>query len=106
MAFPTGVSVNECAAHYTPNVGEIRTLGNKDILKIDFGVHFDGYLIDSAFTVNFNPVLEPLKKATEEATNAGLKIAGADILISEVTAAIEEVLTSFEVVEPNGNILP
>ena len=51
------------AAHYSPNYGDEVVLGKDDVCKIDFGVHVKGYLIDSAFTVAFNPIYEPLLKA-------------------------------------------
>jgi len=37
IAFPTGCSINHCAAHYTPNIGDMTVLNAGDIMKIDFG---------------------------------------------------------------------
>lgn len=37
IAFPTGCSVNYCAAHYTPNPGDNTVLEYDDVCKIDFG---------------------------------------------------------------------
>jgi len=37
IGFPTGCSINDCAAHYTPNPGDDTVLGKDDIMKIDFG---------------------------------------------------------------------
>ena len=42
LAFPTGCSLNHCAAHYTPNAGDTTVLGEKDVCKIDFGTHING----------------------------------------------------------------
>lgn len=39
LAFPTGCSLNHCAAHYTPNAGDGTVLGYDDVCKIDFGTH-------------------------------------------------------------------
>ncbi|MEJ1277097.1 methionine aminopeptidase 2 [Cricetulus griseus] len=39
LAFPTGCSLNNCAAHYTPNAGDTTVLQYDDICKIDFGTH-------------------------------------------------------------------
>ncbi len=55
IGFPTGCSINHCAAHYTPNPGDETVLGVDDVCKIDFGTHFNGRIIDCAFTVAFNP---------------------------------------------------
>lgn len=45
MAFPTGCSLNNCAAHYTPNAGDPTVLKYDDVCKIDFGTHINGMLI-------------------------------------------------------------
>lgn len=55
IAFPTGCSINHVAAHYTPNPGDERVLQPDDVMKIDFGTHVRGLLVDCAFTVAFNP---------------------------------------------------
>ena len=42
IGFPTGCSLNHCAAHYTPNAGDKTVLSYDDVMKIDFGVHVKG----------------------------------------------------------------
>ena len=42
LAFPTGCSINHCAAHYTPNAGDKTVLQYDDVCKIDFGTHING----------------------------------------------------------------
>lgn len=42
LAFPTGCSRNNCAAHYTPNNGDTTVLQYDDVTKIDFGTHING----------------------------------------------------------------
>ena len=44
LAFPTGCSLNHCAAHYTPNAGDKTVLQYDDVCKIDFGTHVNGEL--------------------------------------------------------------
>jgi methionyl aminopeptidase len=74
IAFPTGCSLNNCAAHYTPNPGDDDVvLGYDDVCKIDFGTQIEGKIIDCAFTIAFNPVYDNLLKAAQDATNAGLQ---------------------------------
>ncbi|MFB6190235.1 MAG: type II methionyl aminopeptidase [Candidatus Nanohaloarchaea archaeon] len=51
-AFPVNLSVDEEAAHYTPPPGGDRVLSEDDLLKIDIGAHSDGYIADTALTVN------------------------------------------------------
>lgn len=46
LAFPTGCSLNNCAAHYTPNAGDTTVLQYDDICKIDFGTHISGEFLE------------------------------------------------------------
>ena len=77
MGFPTGLCLNNVGAHWTPNPGAKEViLFYDDVLKVDFGVHVNGRIVDSAFTVAFNPVYDNLLAATKAATNTGLKVSG------------------------------
>jgi len=42
LAFPCGCSLNNCAAHYTPNAGDDTVLQYDDVCKIDFGTQING----------------------------------------------------------------
>ncbi|CAI6338627.1 unnamed protein product [Periconia digitata] len=96
MGFPTGLSINHCAAHYTPNAGNKMVLQQEDVMKVDFGVHINGRIVDSAFTLSFDPVYDNLINACKDATNAGIKEAGIDVRMSDIGAAIQEVMESYE----------
>jgi methionyl aminopeptidase len=75
LAFPTGLCLNNIGAHWTPNAGGKEViLQYDDVLKVDFGVHVSGRIVDSAFTVAANPVYDPLLDAVRAATNTGLKV--------------------------------
>lgn len=75
LAFPTGLCLNNIGAHWTPNTGAKEViLQYDDVLKVDFGVHVNGRIVDSAFTVAANPVYDPLLEAVRAATNTGLKV--------------------------------
>ncbi|CAH8476214.1 unnamed protein product [Schistosoma turkestanicum] len=102
LAFPTGCSINNCAAHYTPNGGDNTVLNYDDVCKIDFGVHVNGRIIDCAFTLHFNPKFDTLVEAVKDATNTGIKAAGIDVRLCDVGAAIQETMESYEV-ELDGN---
>ena len=70
-AFPCTVCINEVAAHFTPfKEGEILKKG--DVLKVDFGLYYNGYISDNAFTVevgtnNYSKLLETTMKALNNA---------------------------------------
>ncbi|KAF2441923.1 methionine aminopeptidase 2-like protein [Karstenula rhodostoma CBS 690.94] len=96
MGFPTGLSINHCAAHYTPNAGNKMVLQHEDVMKVDFGVHINGRIVDSAFTMHFDPTYDNLVNACKDSTNAGIKEAGIDVRMSDIGAAIQEVMESYE----------
>ena len=105
QAFPTGCSLNNVAAHYTPNYGDNTVLTKNDVLKLDFGVHFNGYLIDSAFTIAFDHQYDNLLSAVKEATNTGIRMAGIDVRLCDIGEGIQEVMESHEV-EIKGKTFP
>lgn len=97
IAFPTGASLNHCAAHWTPNLGDETVLKYDDVMKIDYGSHIGGLMTDCAFTVAFNPTYDNLLEAVKEATNTGIKTAGIDVRLADIGAAIQETMESYEV---------
>lgn len=105
IAFPTGCSLNNVAAHYTPNPGDNTVLGYDDVCKIDFGTHINGRIIDTAFTVAFNPTYDKLLEAVKDATNTGIKAAGIDVRLGEIGGLIQETMESYEV-EIKGKVYP
>lgn len=84
IAFPTGASLNHCAAHWTPNLNDETVLGYDDVMKIDYGSHIKGLMTDCAFTVAFNPEYDNLLLAAQDATNTGIKAAGIDVRLCDV----------------------
>ena len=96
-AFPTGCSLNHVAAHWTPNPGDKTVLEYDDVMKIDFGTHVKGRIIDSAFTVAHNPKHAPLLEAVQAATETGIREAGIDVRLCDIGAAIQETMESHEV---------
>ena len=97
LAFPTGCSRNHIAAHWTPNGGDNTVLEYDDVVKMDFGTHIKGRIIDCAWTLTFNDKYDPLVKGVQEATETGIKHAGIDARLCDVGAAIQEVMESNEI---------
>jgi methionyl aminopeptidase len=97
IAFPTGVNLDHIAAHYSPNAGNKTILKKENVMKVDFGVHINGRIVDSAFTMSFDHTYDNLLQAVKEATNTGVKEAGIDVRMSDIGAAIQEVMESYEV---------
>lgn len=49
-AFPINVAIDNVAAHFTPRIEDRTKLERGNIVKIDVGVHVDGYIGDTAAT--------------------------------------------------------
>ncbi|KKG16291.1 methionine aminopeptidase [Methanosarcina sp. 2.H.T.1A.6] len=92
-AFPCNISRNQEAAHATPKAGDKDVFG-KDIVKLDLGVHVDGYIADSAVTVDLSGNSD-LVKASEEALAAAIDLMKPGVGTGEIGAAIEESIRSY-----------
>ena len=105
IAFPTGLSVNNCAAHWSPNPNDTyQTLSENDLVKIDFGVHLSGYILDGAFSWSPTDKFDDLIGVSLEATECGIKSAGPDAILGEIGANIQEIIENSEV-EINGKLV-
>ncbi|GIU72195.1 MAG: type II methionyl aminopeptidase [Candidatus Nitrosocaldaceae archaeon] len=89
-AFPCNVSLNEIAAHYTAEPDDETIVKDGDVLKIDIGVHINGYIADTAVTTCYNPEYESLTNATELALQEAIKIVKAGVNASDIGKVIED----------------
>ena len=95
MAFPTNLSINEIAAHYTPaHNDETKAHG---LLKVDLGVHIDGWTADTAFSIDLENSEENKKliEASKKALDNAIKKAKENIRTSEIGKAISETIESY-----------
>jgi methionyl aminopeptidase len=88
-AFPTGIGINGITAHYAPQEGDERRITEEDIVKIDYGVHFDGYIADTAVTVSESPRYQLLMETTKRALDAAINVVKRDPRAGEIGRAIE-----------------
>lgn len=91
-AFPCNVSVNEIAAHYTSPPEDKRRIPEDSIVKIDIGVHVDGYIADTAATVCFSPEYESLVYTAEEALAKAVEILHPGLSVSRFGSAIQRII--------------
>jgi len=94
-AFPCNVGINEVAAHYTSSWDDASVLPKDSVVKVDFGVHIDGYINDSAVTVSLNPVYRSMIEVAEEALRIGVGIIAHGVKFSDVGQEIEKVITQY-----------
>jgi methionyl aminopeptidase len=95
-AFPTNLSINEIAAHYTPSYNdETKAEG---LLKVDLGVQVDGWIADTAFSVDLENSSgnKKLIEASEKALQNGIKKAEEGKSLGEIGKAIQETMESYK----------
>jgi len=93
-AFPCNVSINEITAHYTSPPGDKQTVPAGSLVKVDLGVHVDGYIADTAQTVCFNPEYEDLVTTAEDALQTGIKTIRAGMFTSRFGSTVQKVIES------------
>jgi len=71
-AFPMNISIDEEAAHATPGVDDDETFG-EEMINVDIGVHVDGWIADTAITVDLSGQDE-LLEASAEALDAAIEM--------------------------------
>ena len=94
IAFPTNLSINEIAAHYTPSYDdETKARG---LLKIDLGVHVDGWISDTAFSMDLedNEENRKLIEASKQALENASKIMKKGVKTNEIGRAVQETIES------------
>ncbi len=91
-AFPCNVSINEVAAHFTSPPHDERRVPINSVVKIDLGVHVDGYVTDTAFTVCFNSEHAKMVEAAEHALKTAIENISADMPTSKIGGLIENAI--------------
>ncbi len=93
-AFPTNLSINEIAAHSTPSYNdETKAHG---LLKIDLGVHIDGFVADTALSLDLENSKEnqDLIKAAEEARDKAIDEFSIGKQLKQIGKIIEKTIKS------------
>ena len=91
-AFPCNVSINEVTAHYTSPPNDERRIPEKAVVKVDMGVHVDGYVTDTACTVCFDPEYRSMQSAAEHALTAAIDSIHGDMATSKIGVIIERTI--------------
>jgi len=94
-AFPVNVSLNDIAAHYTAVPNDPTVVKNTDVLKIDVGVHIDGYIADTAVTVSFDSKYQDLIDIAQRALDEAIGIARSNTRVSDIGRIIEKTITKY-----------
>lgn len=93
-AFPLNLSINDIAAHSTPNHDD-ETLAH-GLLKVDIGVQIEGSIADTAFSMDLENSEENRKLilAAEQALKKAILVAKAGAEVSVIGKAIQDTIVS------------
>lgn len=97
LAFPVQSSRNDVAAHYCPSPEDESAYTEGDLAKLDVGVHVDGWVVDTALTVNVGETASNLTlvRAAEAALRAAIAALAPGVEVRAVSSAIERSIASF-----------
>jgi methionyl aminopeptidase len=102
LAFPLNVSFNEAAAHDTAMPGDERIFARGDLIKVDLGVAVDGYIADTAMTVDLGDH-GALVEASRAALEAAIALVRPGVVVGELGAAIQAAIEEHGY-KPVGNL--
>ncbi|CEG12134.1 Methionine aminopeptidase [groundwater metagenome] len=94
IAFPVNISVNNIAAHSTPSWNDESVIG-EGVVKIDFGTAVDGYIADTAYTIDLTGKYGKMLDANKAALENALKTLKAGVKISEIGKIVEKTIKSY-----------
>jgi len=91
-AFPVNTSLNEVAAHYTAEPNDPKIVSDSDLIKIDLGAQINGYIADTAVTVNYDPQYDSLVQAAENALQAAMSMIKVGVKSKDVGRKIQNTI--------------
>ena len=96
IAFPVNISVNKIAAHYTPRHDNKLVFKKGDVVKLDVGAHVDGFIADTAITVEVETNnYKDMINASSDALDAAIDMMKAGVNLGDIGKKIEETINSY-----------
>lgn len=92
-AFPCNISLDRMAAHFTPGPKDLSTFG-ESMVKLDIGVHVDGYIADAAMTIDLSGHPE-MVEASKAALDAAIELVTPGANTAQMGAAIENAISGY-----------
>ncbi|MFH1473835.1 MAG: type II methionyl aminopeptidase [Candidatus Aenigmatarchaeota archaeon] len=93
-AFPVNISINDIAAHWHPQMNDKTVINEEDYVKIDVGVHIDGYIGDTARTVRVAGK-DDLIICSEKMLEKAMLMFKPGTTIGDIGEAVENVCSEF-----------
>ncbi len=92
LAFPIVISCDSIAAHDSAKINEDLVFSNQ-VVKLDMGVHIDGWISDTAVTIDLSGKHQDLVDASRDALNNVIEIIKPGITLGEIGRMVEKTIT-------------
>lgn len=96
LAFPVNIALNTLAAHYSPRHDDQSIFKKGDIVKLDVGVHINGYIADTAITIELEThIYDTMIQASSEALTKAINLLNLKTHLNEIGRTIENTITAY-----------
>jgi len=95
LAFPCNICINEAAAHYSPPPGGKKMVPEGSLVKVDLGVHIDGYIADTATSIGFDPEHDDMINAANDALEQAINVLRPGIKLSEAGGIVQKTIERY-----------
>lgn len=94
VAFPAQISLNQYAAHVCSDHDDKTVIHADDVVKLDVGAHVNGFIGDTAKTINLSGKHAELLNASKAALNNVSSMFRPGVAVGEIGAVIQETIES------------
>jgi methionyl aminopeptidase len=96
LAFPTNLAINNVGAHWTPSTKSKEIFHTGDVVKLDVGVHIEGYIGDNALTVEIGSgKYRKMIEASREALNTAIEVASPGVNVGIIGQAVQDTIEGY-----------
>jgi methionyl aminopeptidase len=97
VAFPVNIAIDDIAAHYTPKHDDVKlTFQRGNVVKLDVGAHIDGYIADTAVTVEVSTRnWQDLINASREALDVAIDMVKPGVNLGHIGKAVAQTIMQF-----------
>ncbi len=93
LAFPVNVCLNDITAHYAPKFNDETVIEKDDVVTVDLGAHIDGFISDTAYTIDLSGEHKDLLKVNQEALEKAIEMVAPGVSVSDIGAAVQKTIT-------------
>lgn len=93
--YPTQLNINNIATHYAPPNEDETVIPEGSVVKLDLGVHVNGFIASKAETYCFNDEYKPLVEASQQAWRNAMELVRVGTETAMIGVAVEDTVREF-----------